>query len=141
MSKCKCDPKKKFYSVLEDLSDRMLGGDVDNLDGGDIEAEIKDIESDHDDFDDKLADLKESQSTLILICSSLIIALYDKDIIDRNAMRQLMLDTDRIQSDGLDFKGSMEYLKDLLTGKLVPSVHGVSPDDDTHPGVQPDIKK
>ena len=60
MSKCKCGPEKKFYSVLEDLSDRMLGGEIGDLDDGNIEAEIKDIESDHEEFDDKLSTETES---------------------------------------------------------------------------------
>lgn len=124
--------EKKFDIVLEQLTDDLLAKSVDEIEkensDNSSELDIDEIESDHTEFNEKITKLEDTQSELILICSALIVLLYDKNIVDRNAMRQLLVDTDRMQSDGIESSGSMEYLRNLLSGKTVPSVHDVSPD-------------
>jgi len=124
---------KKFDTILEALADEMLSKEIDKIEDdssiGDIESDsFEENEADHNQIKEQLDQVERRQSELILICSSLVVLLYDKNIVDRNAMRQLLLDTDRIQSDGMDGSGSMEYLRNLLSGKTVPSTHDVSPD-------------
>jgi hypothetical protein len=135
MSKCGCKNTKQFNSVLEELTNKMLDDpkafedlDVPSSDNIDID----DIESEHIDINSAIADLQSSQSTLILISSALIVALYAKGTIDSDAMRQLLIDTERVQKGGtgLGFEGNMSYLKALLTGKIVPSTHEIGGDDD-----------